>query len=94
MASGSILKPVGWKARQAISLPFTPTRDGIVFVRVKPSSSATAYYYIAEDGTNYANVIALSGANGTVTMPVSIGKQYTNTYSSGVDSVNMYFFEI
>ena len=92
MATGTVKS--GWKSVQSVSLPFTPTSDGFLLVNVNPSSSATALYYITEDGNTFLNVVSSSGVRAAESAPVQRGKAYANSYSSNISSVSIKFYQL
>lgn len=74
-----IKKTPKWGIRQEITLPFTPTNDGIVVLVIWPQTSSTFSYFYVES-TNFKGVAqgaSQAGSRYTLTFPVYAGETYS-----------------
>lgn len=87
MASGNISKTVGgWGTPETITMPFTPTKDGIVVGAITPSTASNSYVFINDNGNQYMRAMSSGGTGYGMTFPVIHGHAYTIQTSGNVSS--------
>lgn len=92
MASGKFEIPK-WKNVHAVTFPFTPETDGILYVNINPtSSSSDGLYYIAEDASSFLFCVAKNGVRDMRCAPATAGKTYSVSYSANIASIVIRFY--
>lgn len=92
MASGNISKTVGgWGTPETITMPFAPTKDGIVVGAITPSTASNSYVFINDNGNQYMRAMSSGGTGYGMTFPVIHGHSYT-IQTSGNVSASQYTF--
>ena len=87
MATGTAKKTVGgWGTNENISMPFTPTVDGIVVGAITPSTASNSYVFINDNGSPYMRAMSSGGTGYGMTFPVIHGHAYTIQTSGNVSS--------
>ena len=91
MASDAIKKPLdGFGLPTNVTLPYAPTRSGILMISVNPSSSSSGAYVIVKSGTSsWVFSVGSGGSTGTYCLPVIKGITITETTKSNC-SVSYY----
>lgn len=87
MASGNIAKTVGgWGTTSTVTMPFTPTKDGIVVGAISPSSASNSWVFINDNGNSYMRAMSSGGTGYGMTFPVIHGHSYTIGNTGNVSS--------
>lgn len=82
----------GYGNISVVSLPYTPTVDGLMVIVANPQGSSDITSYIGSGSYSYfLSLRAQSGGRDSGAMPAIKGRAITVTYDSGVDSYNCYF---
>ena len=91
----STINMSGIGARALVTLPYTATSDGLVFVRAESvSDSGYAYLYLDIDGVSYNGIRTIFPANGgamTSMMLLKKGEKLQETYKIKIDNYRVYF---
>ena len=82
-----------WGTRQTVTLPYTPTQDGVLQVIFQMSDAAEAYIYIS-DGSDI--ILSISGSNlggrNSRSVPAIAGKTYAVLSIQGTWVNTIYFY--
>ena len=85
MASGNISKTVGgWGTPETITMPYTPTKDGMCVFTLIPSTSSASYFYVKTGGNDYIRGSSAGGSSYNVVFPVIAGNEYYVSNSSNI----------
>ena len=87
MASGTVKKTVGgWGTPSTVTMPFSPTKDGIVVAAFSPSTSANSWVFITDNGNSYMRAMSSGGTGYGMTFPTIHGHTYAVSNSGNLSS--------
>jgi hypothetical protein len=87
--TGAVVIPAGitgWGTTSTITLPYTPTTDGIVVASFSPQSASNSYVFILDDGQTYMRAMSSGGTGYGMTFPVISGHRYSVQTQGNVSS--------